>query len=265
MVTATTRYGPDGQAIATTLPTTLYTYDPDSNLLDTVLPSGLTTANTYDGLNQLTEVKTTTASGSLVADYQYTVRADGTRTGLLEKILNPDNATFTTTQVIWAYDGQDRLIKETYDVNADGVGLSNSVAEGDYIDTYVYDPAGNRLSKSHDAGGNGSLTADAGDAVTAYRYGTVDANGNLQLASGDNRLSWEQTTTGGSSPVTTTTVYGYDANGSLKTKSLTTSQSGTSGTVQDVYQYDLKGQLVLATVDGTTTSYAYDSAGNQTF
>jgi YD repeat-containing protein len=44
-----------GSAVSTTHPTTLYTYDADGNLKSVSDPNGMTTAYSYNNLNELTD------------------------------------------------------------------------------------------------------------------------------------------------------------------------------------------------------------------
>jgi YD repeat-containing protein len=115
-----------------------------------------------------------------IAEYDYTVRADGRRTDLLERF-------FTSGGVVensysWSYDALNRLTSETIDSSNDALDRTTS---------WTFDLTGNRLNQIVDVGNNGSL-----DAVTSYTY---DAN---------DRLVREQTDKTGTAD-DTTTFYGY--------------------------------------------------------
>jgi RHS repeat-associated protein/uncharacterized delta-60 repeat protein len=256
----------NGQALTTSLVTT-YAYDLAGNLQSILLPNGVITTYGYDDLNRL-KTETTTRPGSIagttdtLASYTYTLRADGLRTGVTEHVMNPAGSTspFSDTKIAWTYDGDDRLLTETYDAHADDPALGHGNDSQDYKDTYAYDPAGNRLSKTHDAGDDGSLTNDASDVIGTYRYGTVNAGGTFTVLNGDDQLTYESDVTGGTNPVTTVTRSGYDANGSLTSKTVTV--NGTT-TESDTYAYDLRNRLASATVAGQNIAYGYDVNGTR--
>jgi RHS repeat-associated protein len=167
-----------------------------------------------------------------------------------EHVLKADG-TYTDATITWGYDGLNRLTSETYDAAPAGAGTL------DYKDMYIYDPAGNRLSKTHDAGNDGLTAAD--DSTTTYWYGEVDtATGTLTAASGNDRLKREVNVTHGASPVTTATTYGYDANGSLTIKTV----NGTP----TLYTYNLRDRLWQVNTGGTAApeiEYGYDDAGDR--
>jgi RHS repeat-associated protein len=124
--------------------------------------------------------------------------------------------------------------------------------------TYAYDLAGNRLTKTHDAGSDGTL-----DTTTHSIYGEIDAAGTLTTPNADDRLRWTITTDAAGAELSRT-EYRYDANGST-----TFTQTTTNGTAGDVHEmfYDLRGRLSEADLSdgaGTYTSqttYAHDAAG----
>jgi RHS repeat-associated protein len=105
-----------------------------------------------------------------------------------------------------------------------------------YADTFSYDLVGNRLTKTHDTSGNNESIS--------YTYNN------------DDQLLTETGTLNGSPEYATT--YAYDADGSLTSKTRTGSSPET-----DTYAYNLQNELVGSTVNGTTTTYATDAAGDQ--
>ena len=62
--------------------TTTYSYDDASNVATLKIPNGLTSTFTYDALNRLTELSTST---SPITDYKYTLGATGIRTNATEQ------------------------------------------------------------------------------------------------------------------------------------------------------------------------------------
>lgn len=82
---------------------------------DTVtMPNGVVTNYDYDALNRLDLETVTQAGGTLLATYDYVLRADGTRDASTETVRN-DDGSYGTTSIDWAYDALSRLTGETYD------------------------------------------------------------------------------------------------------------------------------------------------------
>ena len=121
----------------------------------------------------------------------------------------------------YTYDGLNRLTQE-----AETGGLTHS---------YSYDNAGNRAQMT--VSGTESY-------VTTYRYDAA------------NRLLSENRSGDGSAE----TLYTYDADGNLLTRTATSSD-GIAGVT---YQYDLFGQLVLSNEGGIQAAYAYNAQGIRT-
>jgi RHS repeat-associated protein len=205
---------------------TIDTYDPDGNKATELLPNGMLTTYTYNGQDQMTG-DTVTKGGTDVFTQQYTLAANGRRDAVSETQYNADGSVFSTVETAWGYDNLDRLTSEDY---------TSSVAGQSYADTFSYDLVGNRLSKTHNTTGNGESIA--------YTYNN------------DDQLLTETGTLNGSPEYSI--VYAYDANGSLTSKTRT----GTSPET-DIYAYNLQNELVGSTVNGVTTTYATDAAGDR--
>jgi RHS repeat-associated protein len=116
-------------------------------------------------------------------------------------------------KVGYSYDKIDRLLTETI----------TDATNGNRSGSYVYDPIGNRLSKTDSVAG-----------VTTYVYDNND------------RLLTE---TNG----TKTTIYTYDLNGNTLTHG--------DGTTLTTNTWDVENRLIQSVTDGSTTIYQYDPNG----
>jgi len=230
---------------------TSYSYDKNGNLDLTELPSGVLSDYVYDNLNRLDNLihfvdnngdKVFNGTDTLIAEYDYTVRADGKRTQEIET-----DAAGNTRQIDWVYDNLGRLTEERQDV-------SGGTTE-DFIARYGFDLASNRISSERD-NGNAVAAAFAADESTDYVY---DANDRLENEVLDKAGMANDRNT----------VYTY--NGTTQTgKTVRTGTIVGSGTVQEeqTMQYDVRGRLGSITVDKTgsggsvtTTDYAYNDSG----
>ncbi len=119
-----------------------------------------------------------------------------------------------------------RLTKETLN--------SSSDPTQNYTDQFTYDLVGNRLQSVHTGPGNGP------DETVNNTY------------NGDDELTKELDVISG---VSTETDLKYDLNGSLTT--------GTTGPNVTTYGYDARNKMASAVVNGATTTYVCDDAGNR--
>ena len=213
--------------------TTTYDYTAVGSRSAVSLPNGVTTQYTYDDLNRLTELVNKDSNKTL-SSYTYTLAPNGLRTGVLEKTLNDDTSTYTERTITYTYDDLKRLVREE--------STASTSSTLTYTDEYVYDLVGNRLKKTH--------TSVSSVQSVAYSY-----NDNDQLIE-------ETSSTDG------TTTYTYDANGSLISKSNTTTGENYA------YTYNLQNRLASATITRTekdelgtpklveiTANYAYNING----
>jgi len=211
---------------------TTYSYDLENNRVSTQLPNGVTTTDTYDALGRLVKVVHDNALGQLLAEYDYTLRPDGTRSSATETELESDG-THSTRMFDWTYDQLGRLTEEK---------LTSTIPGEDYTDDYAYDLAGNRVE----------LKATAADGTVSDTVSHYDAR---------DELTQDVTTVSGSSTATTTN-YAYDLNGSLISKI-------TVGGDSYQYTYNVRSQLASATISRTEgthqvqidTTYKYDDDG----
>jgi RHS repeat-associated protein len=190
-------------------------------------PTGATTDNTYDALNRLQSVTHKDAIDAVMAAYAYTRYADGRIEDVQES-----NGTGLTGTAQYDYDELGRLTLESYNGTATGT---------DYTTSYTLDIVGNRLTMA-----------------------TTSEDGHVEQVSGQfddrDRLLHDDTRVNGM--LTVTVDYGYDASGSL------TSRTASDGSTA-AYTFDLRNHLSGATITGTDggvwvvhgTSYVYNDAG----
>jgi len=231
---------------------TEYQYDLLGNMARTDMPNGVVTDYVYDALNRLDVMTDYAPDGTpddlsdnqKLAEYDYTVRADGKRTSATETFwLDEDNnpATAPTphvNQIDWAYDDIGRLTDEVFNHFDDTL---------DQTEHFVYDLTGNRVSKTVDKGNDASI-----DEAIAYSY---DANDRLidELFDSDNDGDTDQTTT-----------YGYDH--TQQTSKTVTDNLTSQVSSLTTYTYNLQGRMAEVTtteVSGkvTVASFEYDSTG----
>ncbi len=231
----------DRDATVTTEPllTTTYAYDLVGNLRRTDLPNGVVVVYRYDRLNRL-DVLTYYAPDATpddlsnnvkVAEFDYTVRADGRRSALVETFWTSSGA--LSNVFAWGYDDAGRLVSEV---------LDSSDNARDYTTSYTYDLVGNRV-RSTKGSETVTSTYDVNDrllqevsstgATTTYGY-----NATQQTLKGVTAAS-------GSRVITTFT---YDLQGRLEVGTVETRDS--SGNLlrreQTTYDYDHSGIRVSA-------------------
>ena len=182
--------------------TTNYTYDNASNVVTVAYPNGVTSTITYDELNRLTELSTS-ASGTQIADYRYTLGLTGNRT----------NATEQSGRTLqWTYNGIYQLTNESII----GDPANNGSA------SYTLDPVGNRTAASSTFSGFTPVfgSYNPNDQLSGESYdnnGNVigTANGNSYVYDSENHMI--QMVKG-----TTTISMRYDAFGNRVSKTVTT-------------------------------------------
>jgi RHS repeat-associated protein len=194
--------------------TTTYTYDNASNVVTVAYPNGVTSTSTYDELNRLTELSTS-ASGTQIANYSYTLGLTGNRT----------NATEQSGRTLqWSYNGIYQLTNES--ITGDP---ANNDGNNGYA-SYTLDPVGNRTGATSTFSGfsPGFGSYNPNDQISTETYdsnGNVigTANGNSYVYDSENRMI--QMVKG-----TTTITMKYDAFGNRVSKAVTT--AGVTTTTQ---------------------------------
>lgn len=236
----TTRYGPTGAAISTTLPTTVYNYDNVGRTIQVLYPNGTETDTDYTNYWSATNPQMTVTNKrgtTILSQFLYTFDAAHRKTSEADTILNVGETSTSTATFNWTYDNLDRLASETY-----GDGTTADA----YKSLYSYDLSGNRYQKLS------FLAANANGTTPDHTY-TDSYNGDDQLASETDTLP------GGA--INTTTTYSYDNNGSQTEKKV---QNGSGTTIEDDHNaYDARNRLVAATVGGTNSSDTYNDAGDR--
>jgi RHS repeat-associated protein len=235
---------------------TLYGYDLLGNLRRTDLPNGVVTENVFDELNRL-DVMThyvpdatpeDLSNNDKLAEFDYTLRADGKRTCVTETYwLDADQnpatpATPHVNQIDWTYDEIGRLTDEVFN------HFDNTL---DQTEHFTYDLVGNRLALTKDKGNNASID----DAIT-YSY---DANDRLidELLDSDNNGQTDQTTT-----------YGWTHTQQASKTVVDTTTAQTKSKV--FFDCDLQGRMAQVETETWTNgavthrervSYDYDATG----
>jgi len=269
----------DGNGKATT-----FHYDQNSNLTEIVYPNGKTTKLAYDTLNRIT--KKTYTGDNITWDYAYD------KNGNLEKVTK--NGTEVTDYVIDT--DLDQLNKVNYPAiggtahsigyKYNGAGMVTEVTQSAISSTsikYGYDRSGNmsymeglngiKSSYMHDEVGRlkKSYVNVGQDYSTYYEYNEVgqlieirqerNSNGEIlfkDIYSYDENSNIKQIThLDGSKD-----IYDYD----LADRLILEKKVNSSGTVTNnvSYTYDVIGNRLTKTVNGTTTNYSYDKANQLT-
>ena len=214
----------DGVTLSTPEVTT-NTYTKLGSLQNLYYPNGTRTFYQYDTLNHLTNMLHYGTTNQVLAQYQYTVASDGQRFGATE-IRQESGGTYSTNTITWSNDSLHRLTKEVSTSTLSALAFTNS---------YTYDLAGNRLSKTNVSG--------AVTETITYTYNTND------------QLLTEASSVNG------TFTNSYDVNGSVTNRS--------SGTETNLFAYNLEGRLATAIVKRTesgqpiqqTNKYFYNQSG----
>jgi YD repeat-containing protein len=217
-------------------------YDEDNQLVGKVNADGGATIYAYDGVGEL--ISTTSYANPLNAAQLSALASDPTL-ATLQQSLSSSAQDQTTTNV---YDSQGRVIAQ---VDAD-----------DYLTVTSYDEAGNSSTTTRY-----DLVLSAGQLASISDAASIDA---LVATFGANVQSEQSSTTYNAegqpsltvSPDGTITLYQYDVDGRLMSKTVTPSANqGNARTVSS--DYDTNGNIISSTdADGNVTSYSYDADGN---
>ena len=157
-----------------------YTYNADGTQNTGTDGAGNTTSYTYTAYQQVAEMETISADGSLLYREENTYDANGS---LLERITSGSTTTVYTSE--YAYDALDRLVRETID------GITTS---------YTYDTMGNRVSKVE----NGTETVYTYDLCNKLLSEVTEAQTTSYQYDGIGNLTEKVTSEG-------ITTYTYDA------------------------------------------------------
>ncbi|WP_299484140.1 Ig-like domain-containing protein [uncultured Roseibium sp.] len=201
-----------------------YEYDGAGNLVKETNGNGTVSEFTYDAAGRLTRIENQAPDDSINSFNEYTYDAAGQR------------VTNTTQDGSWTY-GYDTIGQLT---SAEFISTNQEIADKSL--TYEYDAAGNRTKVVED----GVETLYSANALNQYtRVGdatfSYDADGNMTSRTDGNG----------------TTTYTYDLDNRL------TSVTEADGTLLE-FAYDVFGNRVAKTVDGTETEYLVDPSGSGT-
>jgi RHS repeat-associated protein len=215
-------------ATGSTVATISYQYDKDGHLTSMTDGTG-TTTDTYDGLGRLTE----------------TVHSDGTTDDYaFDPVGNMTSLTNAGGKVTYVYDKANELTK-VFDPGATAPTA-----------TMTYDSDGNLQSTTYPSGASTTTSYDAIDEPTKVTNTYKTSSGTLahltSTYSYDGSLIASVTDQSGN-----ITSYTYDA-----LNRLTEAKTTLSGTTVSDYQYalDPTGNVTSAVANGTTTTFAHNSA-----
>ena len=208
-----------------------YTYTINGSRASLTYPDGTVTTYAYDSLNRLTQVKTVDGVGAVINQFDYTVRADGRRTRVVETLGGSIN---DQRQIDYSYDALGRLAQELSFVTS-GMGLDKSVYN--YRHDYFFDAAGNRTRKDVRTWDTGTQSLEYTDKVH-YSYDARD-----QLTDEDFHVYNDSTAV---FDLSTKTEYHYDLNGFLTFKILNANQAFGNDDVT-VFSANAEGRIKSAT------------------
>lgn len=222
-------------------PQTTYAYNAVGALTQTTLSNGLTTVHGYDARDRVQSVETRTAGGQLLDAYYYLRDAGGKVTTVVNDL------SATQVQVIlvagtlnqqdrveYGYDAADRLVSEQY--------FGAGAATPNRATTYVPDLVGNVRTKTTVIGGTTEQTQSSYNVGDQLTEAVFSINGVTQH----------------------TTLYQYDANGSLVQESR---PGETTTNVYNLQNRQVRSTVVQAGPGGTVTQQAdhtYDADGIRT-
>ncbi len=197
------------------------TYNPES-----VAENEVVTNYSYDRLGRLTKL-TNLVDDLLSTEFEYTLRADGRRTNVIERA-----PSVSDVNIEYTYDHLNRLTLEDYGNTSTG---------------YAYSLYGNRLSKNtYDSNGTATYTVDYDYSSTADPDWLETETHNDLADSSNNKVI----------------TYDRDANGFLIHK-MTSYNSGDPND-DELYTANAMGRLKTHVKDSVTTNYRYDHRGIQT-
>jgi RHS repeat-associated protein len=227
-------------------------YDANGRVASQTLPGGVSLANTYDDVGNLTRQS---GAGAEVATTDRTFGYD-----LAGRVTS---ASASAGALAVSYDDRGLPLSVTgvagsssFTYTPDGGMASRTDAAG--ATTYGYDTAGRLSTAANPSTGVAlSYTYNSLSQVSTIAYGT---SGNTRSFSYDglHRLTGDELKTPSAATIAKI-VYGYDANSNETSKTAT----GFTGAAANTYTYDLADRLTSWTAGTATTVYAYDKSGNR--
>jgi len=283
----TSSYDPEGRQVSTTNPVsgtslmtytaseltaqqdaqgnvTAYGYDAAGRQIQTTDPATGTVQTAYDAAGNTVAMTTTDRTTGNAAVTLQVMGYDAQNRAITTTVVtNTANVVGSALTTLTAYD-QDGNVAQTQQSNGDVV--YNLYDAADRLTNVEIDPA--PLTKAqaathpsyeaygYDAAGNQTVAVDADNRVTTSQY------------DGDNRATQSVAASAaptGTTTITTTSQYDPDGNTlrqTTQTVDSTTPGQGQTSTVANTY--NAADWETSTTVDGLTTSYGYDAAGQQT-
>lgn len=249
---------------------TVYEFDREGNLLSETAPDGSSSSFTFDGEGNL--IKSVDENGT---ETEYTYDVLGNNTGFVnedgetaytyDKVGNLKTAVSSAGAVTFEHDALYRTIQV---VNEDGGVTAYSYDAAGFRTGIIY-PDGKGVSYEYDAVGNVTALTDYDGSVTKYAY---DGEGRRKKELHPDGSTTEygfnnagqlthQAEVSKENNTIREILYGYDDAGNLKSEQRT----GVDIDRRDEsvrYYYDKDNQLIRSVIEGKTTVYQYDKAGN---
>ncbi len=218
----------------------------------------------FDDLGRLDIQTDTDQAGNVLASYDYTVRPDGKRTGLVENFWfdeNGDDAQQSTelksTSYAWKYDDVGRLTDEA---------IAHFDSNTSQAEKFEYDLTGNRTKLQKDTDYTPATTDPALVFSPTYDTTTFDPDEVFTYDyDANDRLTFEYLNNDGVAGTDQTTTYAYDQTQQID-KTVT---AGAVTLSRQVFGYNLQGRMssvINDTFDGSgdltarqRTRYEYDS------
>jgi RHS repeat-associated protein len=228
-------------------------YNADGNPVQLSEPGGITVTDTYNNMQELTGQSGTGASAATTSR-SFGYNADGELTSASAPG-GTDAFTYNDRGLVLSAAGPSGTSSFAYN----GDGLSSSVTDAAGTTSYTYDNADRLATLSDPATGTTlSYAYNQESQVSKITYGS---GGNFQSYNynGLHQLTSDTLQTAGGATVASI-GYTYDLNGNLATKDTT----GFGTAANNSYNYNYADELTSWNNGTTTTSYAYDGAGNRT-
>lgn len=228
--------------------TTTYGYDATGNQTQTDRANGVSTISEYDSRNWLTRTAQMETGGTILADSQYILAANGQR-------LSETNADGTVSS--YTYDGASKLIESIVTDTADNTQTTR----------WTFDAAGNRLTETKD-GTTTTYTVDANDRLTQASDGTTtttysyDDQGNL-LSETENGTQTATYSYSGDHKLMQSTANGQSASYVYDAADNRIGQTTGGSTARYLIDPNFAFAQVVAELDGSNTPTTLYSIGNQ--
>lgn len=217
----------------------------------------------FDRLDFVRQFKDVVADGiydsgvdQLLAKFDYVVGASGRRTSATERFFDSGGSLIQLNEFVWTYDAAGRLVGES---------LDSSVNSLDFVDSFVYDLVGNRLSTSRNWGDlakddySVTSTLDVNDRILTEVKDFVGTTADESTVYTFNGTQQSQKTTSVGGLATSRQIFSYDLFGRLeKVRQETLNAGGQPIAIEEtITEYDSSGTRVSSThrVDSTNDGF----------